>query len=568
MSALDDPWSSDVDVSDDFLTMPGLVKERSSSILVKERSSSILVKDSLDVVSCNDDMFSKCFESGVFCYDMSLNDEGSTEPKAHYHCPSCLIHCENRLNFITSHYNECTADHPKVLVPTICHHDSNILFTECKSGDDNCPVFGAGKVPTHYHCPCCLFFAHQNVFLAIKHQLNCCKSMMSWNPGNVLPEAETSNTVCNHLDESDVKFEICYKSDSGCHGERKRECHFHCPCCDNFSDSKLTQLKNHQRSCCKLSDENFPRPTYLRMNFVLNIATGIDQRLINGNILDSDRKRKNLNNPIKLEKLDDCFFSKCVEKLCETKNSHYHCPLCKTYTSRRIKLLKKHYMKCINDDTPRARSSKRAKLFARTAVGELQCVVVDKSNGVFLVRGSLTGPGMPAHVIYKPPHQYNCDDGCRNSEYDAQCCKHLDACATFVQNGVVNNYHQMSSEVQNVKVLGSLLRMDKSSKEQIVTLFQQCHDLGVPVIKHFKPVNVSSRYPCYIFLSVSSCTSPRYYTRSGRVKVTFSVKKNQFKCKCLDSQCVHELVSKLYLEHNHIVDSPKYEQCSFKQEPG
>jgi len=476
--------------------------------------------------------FTTCSESGIFCY----NDEGNV----HYHCPSCVRHCENTLQLIQRHYNGCIATATHVLLP--CRHDQFIQFTECRSCDESCPVFGS-KAPVHYHCPCCIVFAHHSIFHVIKHQLNCCKSMMNWNPGSILPELgiKNENGVCNHSDESDVKFSICYKSGPGCCVDSRRECHFHCPCCNDFSDTRLTQLKHHQRTCCKLSNESFPRPRYLRMSFVLDVATAIDFRLIDANVL--DRKRKNSNPPsIKLEKLDfseldNCLFTKCLDKSCcvklkDSKLPHYHCPLCPIYSARRVKALKKHYIKCISEKPSKP---KRVKLSARVAVGELQCVVIDKEKGVFLVRGCLTGPGMPAHVIYNPPHHYYCDDGCRNGE--AGLCKHLDACATFVQKSVSND---MSSEVQDVSVLGGLSRVGMNSKSMIHALFSQCAELGVPVIKHFKPITVSARYPCYIFLSVSSCTSPLFYSRSGRVKVTFSVKKNQFKCKCFEN-CQREL---------------------------
>ena len=489
--------------------------------------------------------FPQCYQKGIFCYDY-VNEEGATQATIHYHCPSCLRHCENDLQFIQSHYTDCAAASNNASISTLCQHDNYIKFTECRSSDASCPAFDT-KAPTHYHCPCCLIFAQQNIFQVIKHQLNCCKSLMDWNPSEIPPDTDSTNDIdnpCTHK-EGDVKFFICYKSDPGCCVDGKKECHFHCPCCEEYSESRIRLLKKHQRNCCKSINK------VDRMNYVLNVATAIERVYISGNVLNRKRKpSKVAQGSSKTRKLssqdeeDHKLFPKCFDETCcvreKNRMSHLHCPSCETYTARRVNRLKSHYEKCTKKNPE-----------IRAGIGELQCEVVDKTNGIFLVRAALTGPGTPAHVIYRPPHHFYCDDGCKNDD-SQYFCKHLYTCERFVKNGYLD---EVSFEVQDSSCLGNLLHLDETSKTRIYVLFQQCLEIGVPAIRHFKPMTVSGKDPTFIFLSISSCTSPKYYSRSGRVMVHYNVKRNVYKCKCTDSDCMHVFVAKIYLEHNDLLNS-------------
>ena len=252
---------------------------------------------------------------------------------------------------------------------------------------------------------------------------------------------------------------------------------------------------------------------------------------------------------IELSCIDDSLFPKCqrISGVCRITESHrfthYHCPVCDVFTTRRLQRAKVHYTKCLG-------LNKKAK--AKSSTPELQCVRVDVVNNVFLVRSSTSGPGMPIHVVYKGGQHKNilyCEDGCRLDRKTRTRCKHLLAVEQYLSQN--RNSSDAITDVPIFSDMAEFYHFNEDQKSDICILFRQCSILGTPVICPYYP-NIASNRPVFTFYSVSTCTTPKYFSRAARVLVTYNERTQTFKCKCSGSggcECVHINIAHLYHAH-------------------
>ena len=372
-----------------------------------------------------------------------------------------------------------------------------------------------------------------------------------------------------------LRFKICFSSycfsedpdtTSNPNTNARKNLHFHCMCCNVFSDNKLRSLRKHQRECCVYYGYPPHCAEIPKVLFLLEVNVALQQyyvvaaaqtrkRTINSlntdpmSILASRKKIQKKASAV-LAEIDDSLFPKCLDStpICSVgernRTLHYHCPICKVYTARRITRVKLHYNKCMQ---PKKRAKPRGQPL------DLQCELIDKLNRIFLVRGSTQGPGLPCHVIYRAGPASNvmhCENGCRMEKKMGKIkCRHLVACEQLVRSS--DEIAETGPDMPMLSEVNLFYNFDEGMKSAVCLLSQQCSELRVPVIRPYYP-QIATQKPANTYYSVSSCTTPQYYSRCGRVLVNFNERTQTFKCKCgYASVCVHVLVSQLY--HSHFV---------------
>ena len=368
----------------------------------------------------------------------------------------------------------------------------------------------------------------------------------------------------------------------------RKHLHFHCMCCNMYTDRQLRSLRKHQRLCCVYSA--FSDHTTPRVIFLLETSAALHQHLAQEASQSRKRALQSLNtDPMavlstgsrkvpkkaRLAEIDNALFTKCMESspICSVnernRTSHYHCPICKIYTSRRLPRVKLHYSKCTN---VKVRCKPRGEAL------DLQVELIDKLNRVFLVRGSNQGPGLPCHVIYRAGPNSNimhCENGCKMDKNVTKIrCKHLVACEEFVRNS--DDLVETGADAPPLNEITLFYSFDDSMKNAVFLLAQTCGEVRVPVIRPYYPVlSASSSKSVFIYYSVSTCTTPLFVTKCGRVLVTYNEHNQLFKCKCgSGSVCVHVHIAQLYHSH-YLINSmlceerlEKSRQCDVVREGG
>ena len=389
---------------------------------------------------------------------------------------------------------------------------------------------------------------------------------------------QSVDNMCTH-DPSTVKFKLCFSpycieddmSAVTMETASRKHLHFHCMCCNMYIDKQLRSLRKHQRLCCVYSSFSDQCELLPKVMFLLETSAALQQHIaleatqsrkralqsLNTDpmaVLSSSRKVPKRASAVLLE-IDSALFSKCMESsnICSVnernRTAHYHCPICKVYTSRRLPRVKLHYSKCRK---PKARAKPRGQPL------DLQVELVDKLNRIFLVRGSNQGPGLPCHVIYRAgtnSNVMNCENGCKMDKNMSKIrCKHLEACEEFVRN--TDDLVETGADAPPLNQISLFYSFDDNMKNAVFLLAQTCAEQRVPIIRPYYPVlSTNNSKSVYIYYSVSACTSPQFVSKCGRVVVTYNEQSQTFKCKCgCGSACVHVHAAQLYHSH-YLVNS-------------
>ena len=172
---------------------------------------------------------------------------------------------------------------------------------------------------------------------------------------------------------------------------------------------------------------------------------------------------------------------------------------------------------------------------------------------------------MPVHVIFRAGPSSNvtyCENGCQPSKVTK--CQHVSACEQFVRDKT-----EMSETGPDLPPLTSIdlfYNYDEQMKTDVNVLIDNCAELRVPVIKPYYP-QASTCRPVTTYYSVSTATTPQFYSKTNRVLVSYNERSHVFKCKCGQGVCVHILVAQLY-HSNFVVASAMLGQCEKEEGEG
>ena len=190
------------------------------------------------------------------------------------------------------------------------------------------------------------------------------------------------------------------------------------------------------------------------------------------------------------------------------------------------------------------------------AYKDLQITYVSPSEGLFMVSRNLHAPGNqhPIHVKYSvsasQPEVYCESPDCVGAaqafslgQNRGHSCQHVAAIAQ--QN--VQLPQQKTLRQHDLEDLCKLGVLSPKFKEKVTTILDMCQNKGIA------PVINATLSPSSSFLYMSvSCEKVKYYSKLGRVVVTFCMSSGRFHCPCLaeNHPCYHKQLAKAHLYIN------------------
>ena len=246
----------------------------------------------------------------------------------------------------------------------------------------------------------------------------------------------------------------------------------------------------------------------------------------------------------------------CVVRASRGKTKHYHCSVCdKSHAS--LCRMNDHVGQCgIRVESSGSNCPDRAES-KKVLQAELICV----ASGTYLVRRCAQGPASPVHVVQNKNGWectaplcrdfYNFHNGSLNPGF---LCQHVLAC-------VNRNLNVQPDLIDNVLTFDSFGDDDKTL---ILAFCKTAKDFGLPVIKQYIPTMVdicsTSRY---IYYSVfAGDEKPKYYSKLGRVIVTYDRCNKTHKCECGIKSCLHKKIAVLTSETNPLIGESRPEDDS------
>lgn len=182
-----------------------------------------------------------------------------------------------------------------------------------------------------------------------------------------------------------------------------------------------------------------------------------------------------------------------------------------------------------------------------------QCI--DEKNGIFAVEKSFSGPSIPIHVIkntWGPTQRSVCEeDLCSiNAEF-----AHRSGLLPFECNHILSlTYSPRVNQTPTDLTEETLAHMVQQKwfgevrKQQLLQLKETARERDVPLSVAIQIGQPKTKFHVSVF-------EPRvaYYSRLGRVMVTYDGKKNSWHCPCAmpRKSCIHKAVAKCHLFHTH-----------------
>lgn len=516
-----------------------ILNERSTKddvVMYEVPSSSTL--DNSPLIYCSQSVY-QC----VYPLNTRIDDHGQQQ---HWHCPMCdkvgfieyeglkhYVHCSNFIEF-----------HVKSQMPNAV---IDIDIMQCTKEYLDCAPNRKveDRKTSHFHCPLCPYVDFRKAKVTAHYSDIC--------------SAKASST---HIMYCSGEIEKCssgaQETRSGYFG------HWHCSLC-TVTDYNQRKVASHYRECYAVNpkygsrygvedeDEDVPLLQDMPDDPVIkypDLQSLDDKELTLLKIIPCNRR------------LESC---EIPGRDLNEQPLHYHCPICTK--SDYLQLMLRHFPRCLRylekkrkaaaaraDKQPTKKKQKVTKADMKKARNEgLGCQLVDKTQGIFVVRGSAVGLGFPVHVIFKKTHpkEFHCESGCEMQ--DRQLCKHLGAVEKFVRD---NNIFKDEDDCESVDLnedfpdldqIDLFHRISDEEKCDVYTLHNHCLINNTPVIRAFQ----TFKYPdgeetACTFYSVCNAMFKGYYTRSGRVITTYNKKTQKYLCKCFYKECVHTTVTKLF----------------------
>ena len=134
-------------------------------------------------------------------------------------------------------------------------------------------------------------------------------------------------------------------------------------------------------------------------------------------------------------------------------------------------------------------------------------------------------------------------------------CEHVQACISKSCSMSSPN----SADLFNSQI--SLSSFSDSDKEAISSFCSDARNLGTPVIKQFLPTLINNNGTSRnLYYSVFAGTgNVKYYSRLGRVIVTYDRRAKTHKCECSTPSCIHKKISVLISQSNPVLKDDRPE---------
>ena len=255
----------------------------------------------------------------------------------------------------------------------------------------------------------------------------------------------------------------------------------------------------------------------------------------------------------------------CTIRTSRKSVKHYHCAFCGISNSN-IGRLKIHVFKC--------KIKKNATNCSMQVTGDktnngsprvLQSELICAESGIYLVRKGTQGPAAPIHVKVSKKgwdctapdckDMYNFHRGSLNPAF---MCIHATSC-------INKNLSPKSDLVNNETSFDSF---GDSTKEVLLNYCKTARDFGCPVVKQFLPTMIQQESTSrYIYYSVfAGDTKVKYYSKLGRVVVSYDRHTKVHKCECNIGSCVHKKIATLVSEKNPLVQEQRPEDDTDENE--
>ncbi|KAL5259813.1 hypothetical protein ACHWQZ_G010057 [Mnemiopsis leidyi] len=225
------------------------------------------------------------------------------------------------------------------------------------------------------------------------------------------------------------------------------------------------------------------------------------------------------------------------------KYIHYHCGVCLVHRHYSADRVAKHAIKC------RSKRYDKVNVPHKPSGNNLQSVLIDPEQGLYLVRKSSQGPAHPLHVKVDCSGNMECSSSeCKDlasfqhhSLDPGFVCKHISAC--------LNNEHLTEPDLFQTSLLSSSSFSKDSGILQVVKAAAIVH---APVIKQFIPImktqGITSRY---IYYSVfGNFPMKKYYSYFNRVLVSYDRDTKSLKCECSEQSCSHRKIAAVIVEND------------------
>ena len=244
---------------------------------------------------------------------------------------------------------------------------------------------------------------------------------------------------------------------------------------------------------------------------------------------------------------------------------HFHCKYsCHSHVSRAR--IEKHVLKCearlTAHTAPDLQSSIHSSNNNSNSKVILQAELICPKTSTWAVRNSPQGPAAPVHVICCKKG-WECSSTVCQDAYNFHAgslqpsfvCEHVQACISKSCSMSSPN----SADLFNSQI--SLSSFSDSDKEAISSFCSDARNLGTPVIKQFLPTLINNNGTSRnLYYSVFAGTgNVKYYSRLGRVIVTYDRRAKTHKCECSTPSCIHKKISVLISQSNPVLKDDRPE---------
>ena len=251
---------------------------------------------------------------------------------------------------------------------------------------------------------------------------------------------------------------------------------------------------------------------------------------------------------------------RCIVRSGRGKTKHYHCKTC-GLANTEIERIRNHLIKC------RVKSHKALKVdncqnsgvnASLSSGRSLQAELVCARDSIYLVRRGSQGPAAPVHVKVgkdgwecTAPQCQDMYNFHRGSLIPSFLCDHAKACVD----------HNIPPKPDLVNDTLQFTTFGEEEREILLSFCKTARNFGFPVVKQFLPDMVGDETTSrYIYYSVFAGEGDnKYYSKLGRVLVTYDRSTKTHKCDCNIRSCVHRKIAVLVSQVNPLVQESRPE---------
>ena len=415
---------------------------------------------------------------------------------------------------------------------------------------------------------------------------NCPPSAVSSSDNRVLPDSSVSREgsdlqlLKQDLDNRVQKSSLIekYKNLTKCKNQSclkvgvKRLLHFHCLYCKSWNSKEFQRAATHMLSCESFTANNaacLPPTTGTDSSDSVPVSDSPPVSGTISNVPASSVSHDQNDDARSYDSLIECWDSKksCVSRPSRQNTKHFHCKNCGTSHVSKARMIK-HVAKC-EARLVSAPLSAAKQSTTRKSSESLQAELICPKFSVWAVRNSRQGPAAPIHVICNKKG-WECSASICQDSYNFHAgnlqpsfvCDHVQACIDKSSSSVPCDTHDLFNDQISVN------SFSEADRAAISSFCSSARNLGTPVIKKFVPVmSNSSNTPRNLYYSVFAGTGDtKYYSRAGRVVVTFDRRKKTHKCECSVTSCLHKKISVLVSQSDPDVCQDRPEDNADDQE--